>query len=124
MRKELPPIIEAGRITTGPFASTTAEGPTGAFAVHGPCGLELVIIAHDGTIDKISGGWEHVSVSTDRRNPNWQEMSWVKNQFWADDECVVQFHPPKYEYVNRHPYCLHLWRHRTKEFPMPPQELV
>ena len=53
---------------------------------------------------------EHVSVSLDRRCPTWNEMSMIKDIFWEDEECVVQFHPPKSQYVNTHPYCLHMWR--------------
>jgi len=53
---------------------------------------------------------EHVSVSLRRRCPTWDEMSMIKDVFWEDDELVVQFHPPKSQYVNIHPNCLHLWR--------------
>lgn len=66
--------------------------------------------------------WEHVSVSTLRRNPNWQEMCWVKDLFWRDDELVAQFHPPKSDHINIHPYCLHLWRH--PDMRLPPRLLV
>ena len=53
---------------------------------------------------------EHVSVSLARRCPTWDEMSMIKDIFWEDEECVIQFHPPKSEYINWHPYCLHMWR--------------
>jgi hypothetical protein len=69
-------------------------------------------------------GWEHVSVSVDGRVPNWQEMCFVKNLFWSDEECVVQFHPPKSEYVNLHPYCLHLWKPLERDVLLPPSLLV
>ena len=52
--------------------------------------------------------WEHVSVSTPCRCPTWPEMHWVKEQFWNDDEFVIQIHPLKADYINCHPYCLHL----------------
>lgn len=64
--------------------------------------------------------WEHVSVSTAARCPTWEEMCFVKNLFWSEDECVVQFHPPKSDYVNVHPNCLHLWRWKEGNFPRPP----
>lgn len=54
--------------------------------------------------------WEHVSVSTAVRCPTWEEMCVVKALFWDPHECVVQFHPPEEDYVNMHPYCLHLWK--------------
>ena len=68
--------------------------------------------------------WEHVSVSTARRTPSWQEMVKVKDLFWRDDETVVQFHPAKSDYVNTHQYCLHMWRKRGVEVELPPRDHV
>lgn len=68
--------------------------------------------------------WEHVSVSTRDRTPTWEEMSFVKDLFWTEEECVVQFHPPKSEYVNHHPHCLHLWRPLGENIQTPPSILV
>lgn len=69
-------------------------------------------------------GWEHVSVSLRNRTPTWEEMCIIKDIFWEEEECVVQYHPPKSEYVNRHPYCLHLWKKIGEEFETPPRILV
>lgn len=69
-------------------------------------------------------GWEHVSVSLPNRCPTWAEMCLVKELFWEDDEAVMQLHPPKADYVNCHPYCLHLWRPLVGQIPLPPKELV
>ena len=77
-----------------------------------------------GVIWSFGGGWEHVSVSLPHRCLTWEEMCQVKDMFFMDDECVVQYHPPKSEYVNRHPYCLHLWRPLQQEMPMPPKGFV
>lgn len=90
-------------------------------------GTKLKIIVNDGCAD--SHGWEHVSVSAmDRigfqRCPTWDEMCWIKDLFFAADECVIQFHPPKSEYINCHPHTLHLWHHPDKLFELPPKELV
>ena len=41
-----------------------------------------------------------------------------------EDETVVQYHPPKSDYVNNHPYCLHLWRPHSQEIPRPPKIFV
>ena len=79
---------------------------------------EMAIIASWG------GGWEHVSVSLRNRCPTWDEMCLVKDIFWMDDECVVQFHPPKNEYINVHPYCLHLWKKIGEKADLPPKEFV
>lgn len=65
-------------------------------------------------------GWDHVSVSYPDRCPTWDEMCMVKDIFFRDDECVAQYHPAKKDYVNLHPYCLHLWRCQDREIPKPP----
>ena len=69
-------------------------------------------------------GWEHVSVVMRNRCPTWDEMCLAKNIFWREDECVAQFHPPKSEYVNNHPYCLHLWKPMGREIETPPKILA
>ena len=83
--------------------------------------VSLRIIASSGD-DEIS--WEHVSVCArdyrGERCPNWDEMCFVKGLFWADDECVVQFHPPESEYINNHRFVLHLWKPIGVEMPRPP----
>lgn len=85
-------------------------------------GRSFFCIASDG------GGWEHVSVSpcSQKRKtcPTWEEMSVIKDLFFEDEETVVQYHPPKSEYVNNYPYCLHLWKPLGKEMPRPPKEFV
>lgn len=88
---------------------------------------------HDKVINIISSGrsenwnamteWEHVSVSLPHRCPTWDEMVFVKDLFWNEDETVIQFHPKKSEYVNNMPYCLHLWK-PLKELELPPSLCV
>ena len=68
--------------------------------------------------------WEHISVSLPTRTPFWEEMCYIKKLFFEDEECVLQIHPPKSEYVNNHPFCLHLWRCTNFELPRPPSNLV
>lgn len=65
--------------------------------------------------------WQHVSVSIegDKRPPRWSVMCIVKDLFWEPEDCVVQFHPPRSEYVNFHEGCLHLWRPLVEKMPMP-----
>ncbi len=125
MRAVLPDRLEEGRWRSGPLGSETGDR-FGAFLIQGPCGARLKIIASDGTADHDIGlqSWEHVSVSCERRPPNWQEMCFTKDLFWDPEECVVQFHPPKSQYVNCHPHCLHLWRPLDSELPMPPRIMV
>jgi len=69
-------------------------------------------------------GWEHVSMAMKNRTPTWEEMCALKEIFWGDEELVVQYHPPKSEHVNLHPYCLHLWKKADGEFDAPPKKLV
>lgn len=71
-------------------------------------------------------GWDHVSVSVinDARCPTWEEMCDIKDLFFHDSECVIQYHPPKKDYINVHNYVLHLWRPHASELPMPPKEMV
>jgi len=96
----------------------------GAAIIPGPCAQDLTVIFSDAIGDDISDGWEHVSVSTPRRPPNWKEMCFIKDLFWDAEDVVVQFHPPKSVYKNVHPHCLHLWRSTTATIPMPKTLLV
>lgn len=70
------------------------------------------------------GGWDHVSASFKHRCPTWEEMCEIKSMFFRPDEVVVQYHPAESEYVNNHPYCLHLWRPHEKAMPTPPAWMV
>lgn len=123
MLSVLPERLESGRVISGQFASDPSWGPYGKFFVQGPCGESLTIIASGADLPE-SNGWEHVSISTRRRPPNWAEMCFVKDLFWSADECVIQFHPPRSEYVNNHPHCLHLWRPADGHVRLPPSILV
>lgn len=81
----------------------------------------------DGNMRIIAGSdpqWEHVSASFERRCPTWNEMSMLKSLFWDDDECVLQYHPPRTQYVNIHPFTLHLWKPVGFKFPIPPMHYV
>lgn len=123
MRQTLSAKLEAGRHRNGYYASSPGAH-YGAFEIQGPCGMKLIIIASDGEGDAIAEGWEHISVSGRHRCPNWEEMCAVKDLFWTEDELVVQFHPRRRDYVNFHPYCLHLWARRDGSIATPPAILV
>jgi len=121
MRKFVPEKLEAGR---DPGFSSPEWGLNGAFLVPGPCATLLRILSTDAS-EPESQGWEHVSVSTANRCPNWPEMCFVKDLFWAEDELVIQYHVPKSEHIDNHPYVLHLWRDTRNPHPrMPPGNLV
>lgn len=69
-------------------------------------------------------GFEHLSVSTPVRCPTWEQMCFMKDIFWRDDEVCMQLHPKKEDYVDNMPYCLHIWRPIDKEIPTPPSVMV
>lgn len=69
-------------------------------------------------------GWEHLSISQDRRTPDWDVMCMVKDIFWKDDEVCVQYHPRKEDYVTMHEHCLHIWKPIDAELPTPPTIMV
>lgn len=105
---------------------STKGDPFGSFRIPAERakGRTLNIIAAEAS--ELSEGWDHVSVSVDgsQDQPTWNEMCLVKDLFWAEDECVCQFHPAKAVYKNLHPGCLHLFRYTKGEFPTPPTKLV
>lgn len=70
------------------------------------------------------GGWDHVSVGFRNRTPTWEEMCEVKNMFFHPEEVAWEYHPMDSEYVNNHPYCLHIWRYQQEGIPMPPTWMV
>lgn len=95
--------------------------------------LKIPHVKKDGTktnkiasvVYSVGGGWEHVSIALINQNtPTWEDMCWVKSQFWDDEETVMQLHPKKSEYVNNKENCLHLWRPLNCEIPTPPKIFV
>ncbi len=113
-------------ITRNPVLGSTDEaGNNGFFVIPHPriSGYVVNVQASDGL------GWEHCSVSIlgegkAKRCPTWEEMCFVKDLFWDDTDCVIQFHPTKAEYVNCHPFVLHLWRPTDQEIPTPMSFMV
>lgn len=59
-------------------------------------------------------------MSLKARCPMWAEMCWIKRLFWGDDEVVFQLHPAQKDWINNHPFVLHLWRLRGTDIPLPP----
>lgn len=124
MREFLPYELEMARRQHSLFP------PTGHGDKHGY--FQLV---RNVTLNVISSGdfdqeypdkpyWEHVSVSIPDRCPTWDEMCFVKDLFWDESETVIQFHPKRSEYVNKHEYCLHLWKPPGGDIQLPPSICV
>lgn len=51
-------------------------------------------------------------------------MDHIKRLFWDDEEAVMQLYPPRSCWVNNHEFCLHLWRPKHVEIPLPPEIAV
>lgn len=80
------------------------------------CGIRSGIITFpkgqkaDVIVGRNENGFEHVSIQMFcDRLPKWNEMCFVKDMFWNEEEEVVQIHPKKSEYINM-TESLHLWR--------------
>ena len=123
-------LAEPHRITMPGHQSRYGDS-YGAFRI--PCALKgvrvwLNVLAQDGRNSREDLGdawaWDHVSVSTERRTPTWGEMDFIKDIFWLPGEAVVQFHVPKSEHINCHPFTLHLWKCLLTDFPRPPSSAV
>lgn len=107
-------------------SSDNSFGNNGQFIISHPkiVNYFLYTQASDG------GGWEHVSVSVGERNkkqhrcPTWGEMCYIKNLFWDEEDCIIQFHPAKSEYVNVHEFVLYLWRPTNQVIPIPLKEMI
>lgn len=127
MRKAFSSQVEVGRVRSGTVWSAPGELQRCFFIEAPKTGQTLKIIVSNGADWQESGlsgePWEHVSVSCRNRCPNWEEMTFVKRLFFDDTETVIQFHPPESDYVNHHPFCLHLWK-PPFTVPLPPIETV
>lgn len=77
-----------------------------------------------GVVYSNGGGWDHVSVSLPNRCPTWDEMCTIKDIFFNENECCIEYHPKKQDYVNIHRYCLHIWKPQDIELPTPPKIFV
>ena len=115
--------LEGARKLDGPMASRLGD-QFGVFYIKRG-GAQFIIIASNGSAET---AWEHVSARVvewkGERSPTWSEMCWLKDLFWDEEECVVQYHPPRSEYVNNHPFALHLWSPINAGLPRPPIHAV
>jgi len=111
------------RNRTHPILKSTDEwGNNGFFHIPLEEGVVANVQASEGL------GWEHVSVHIvedgEAQTPTWDEMCAIKDIFWDEEDCVVQYHPPKSMYVNHHEHVLHLWKPQIKQLPVPNPQLV
>ena len=113
-------VPEKYRDTKTFMKSDKSQGNNGSFIFTLPTTENETVL----TIASDGDGWEHVSISLQNRCPTWDEMCLIKDMFWDEEDCVVQYHPPKSEHVNFHPHCLHLWRPIGQTLPVPASYLV
>lgn len=117
-------VPEKFRMKHGDFSTNEIDGNNGIFLIPYHENMILQCVASDGE------GWEHVSVCVRFKNrnnheiPTWNQMCLIKDTFWGEEDTVIQYHPARSEYVNNHPYVLHLWRPINKEIPIPNSILV
>lgn len=130
MRKHPLKFAEKGRVRYGSHASKPGDR-FGAFQLlytseAASCGM--LIIADDGSDWKAAGlsgePFEHVSVSLHERTPTWEELEYVRNIFWTNEETVMQLHVPAADHVNQQANTLHLWRPTKTPIPRPLQKCV
>lgn len=84
----------------------TQVGPDSMFAWSHTSGLR-VICSTDTMED--GGTWLHVSVSRSNSLPSWDDLKLVKDAFIGRNHEAVQVLPRDEDFVNLHPFCLHLW---------------
>ena len=68
----------------------------------------LAVIA-SASIELDGKAWLHVSVSHRYQMPTWEQLVEVKETFIGSERQALQVLPKMSEWVNVHPYCLHLW---------------
>lgn len=120
-------VNEKYRFNTKQMNTTYEDGNNGVFKIPLSNRSIAYCIVGDG------GNWEHVSVHIREKKgkgrevtttPTWAQMCKIKDHFWGEEDCVVQYHPPKSDYVDNHPNVLHLWRSTESEFNRPPKIFV
>lgn len=116
-------VPEKYRVTAGRMATKSTDGNNGCFVIKMGGKFFAYVIASSGQ------KWEHVSVHIAARKnlqktPTWNQMCIIKDLFWSPEDRVVQYHPPRSEWVNNHLHVLHLWRPIDVELPFPPSHLV
>ena len=117
MKKRLPVNLEKYRVDHPSYVIAEEGDIQGAFIIeYGNKRLKV--------ISGCSDGWDHVSVSLTHRCPTWEEMNWIKNRFFEDEEMVIQLHPPRSIYINYGKTVLHLWRCWDQEIKIPPRWMM
>lgn len=96
-----------GATTLGGWSISRNPDDVGRYELFHPKKGYILIIS--GTV-KEGKRWVHLSLSRGDRVPDWEELKAVKSRFLGDEALAIQVFPPKSQWVNVHPHCLHLWQ--------------
>ena len=90
----------------GEMIKLRIPGYIGAYRIQTKGRAYLVIASID------NGLREHISISHKNLKiwPTWQELVFIKDIFFKDEEECYQVFPKKSEYVNIRSNCFHIWR--------------
>lgn len=107
----------AGALTEMKVPAQTAELPGIQRAYHTEsgctviCGLEEAKAAPGGIwLPPNEKMLWHLSMAHHERYPTWDEIADVRYSLVPDNVTMAMLLPPMNDYVNDHPYCLHLWQ--------------
>lgn len=91
-----------------PLDFVQVQHPDGIVCYEHVTGRGLYVIV-SGCVEGDGRRWIHVSCSRSDRLPSWSDLRKVKDAFIGRERKAIQVLPPASEYVNFHPYVLHLW---------------
>lgn len=113
------------RVREGEHATTDEAGCNGVFILGNRTDTSFSLIV---TISQ-RYGWEHVCVTKQVRSrligrpkqaePSTADMQTAKQVFFKPEETCVEFFPHGPSSLHPAPNFRHLWRHSTRDFPMP-----
>lgn len=114
MTRELPLSEYIPRVLTSDWMVIQAFGDGSAYQNRN--GLRVLV-----TTAPFPDGreWMHISLSRADRLPSHDDLKHAKETFAGNNRYAYQVFPPVKEYVNIHPFCLHLWVPLTGEPPLP-----
>ena len=97
---------ELRRPVTGQWEEFDPKIPLARAWINSELGLKVLV-----TSDVMDDGsrWLHVSVSRRDRIPSWNDLKETKDMFIGRNAEAIQVLPRDRDYVNLHPFCLHLW---------------
>ncbi|MBI9112426.1 hypothetical protein [Maridesulfovibrio ferrireducens] len=86
-----------------------------SITAHAACFIHKSGLIVFSSVDDLQDGegneskWVHLSCSRKDRLPTWDDLKGVKKMFLGDEKEALQVFPKTEDYVNLHPFCLHLW---------------